>query len=832
MRLPEWINDPDVPTLVKDLHWLRQRGLWGLRDNKAPMPELLAIARALTSSGHERSDHELVKKLFDVIAQDPEMLKDRRLDALKLYFGVSIESLRQTSNWRRQHTARQFFLQSYSQFRRPDVGAERDMLIRFAHFLLSRRAPSLEAPLDPVSDQAIQIGDPPGELLAFQERSYLSKALQHSLQGERSVLICPIGGGRGVGKTQLAAEYARSCRRAGWRLVAWLNAENEDQIVTGLASVAERLGRRLPGDTTTLAARRAREWLEETSDNSLLVFDNALDAELVDRWRPKTGSAQVIVTSSVLSVGNLGQALEVGVFDADEAIAYLTQQTGLDDAAGADAVARALGHLPLALSQAAWTIRKQGLTYQTFLDKLGEVPIARLLEAVPGTSYTRTTAATVILSASHAESAHDCRLAVDLLAVLAAGGCSRQLLQQCLDAATPPASWSTTHTDEAIGSLREASLITFSTDRNSVLMHRVVQRVLRERAQHDETLEEALAAAAFGLEQIQPPELNAWRERTLGSEIVDQIDAVWQSITFALQHTRTAARADNGAVPLLQTVTQILRLRVWAIRHLTLALDLERAIHIATSTVVDCDELLGPEDLLTLQARHYLANVYRNLERFTEAAAEYRQVIELRSRTLGPDHPDTLLSRNNLGLAYRRAGEAALAIAIHEEVLVARRSVLGPDHPDTLESQNNLARAYQHEGRVEEAVALLQVTVQSRASALGVQHPRTINSRHLLAGALLRLGNLDLAHDLYKQVVREREEVLGSEHPATLESRHSLAHAYLELGRTRRALDLFLSTAQLRSRVLGAEHPDTRASWSSAAQCRRALGDTDPRDES
>jgi tetratricopeptide (TPR) repeat protein len=666
----------------------------------------------------------------------------------------------------------------------------------------------------------ILVGELPGEPAAYRERTYLSQALKDALSGERSAVICPIGGGRGVGKTQLAAEYARACWKQGFAVVAWLNAEDESHIVSGLSVVAERLGRRLPGDTTEAAARRARAWLEGAAEPCLLVFDNAMDAELLDCWRPKAGLARVIVTTSVLSVTNLGPAIEVGAFSIDEAVAFLVQQTKLDDQAGAQAIAEELGCLPLALSQASWTIRKHGLTYRGFLARLGEVSVARLLAAVPGTSYTRSTAATIQLSAVHAESSFASRLAIDLLAVFSPVGCSRKLLHACLSSALRPTAWPPANTDDLLGALREASLITFIADHDSVLMHRVVQLVLRDRARTEGTLRRCLAAATDGLEMLRPPEDAAWLERAFGAEIVSQIGAVWSCLV-------SAGREDGGDAhtSFAQTTARVLGLRVWAIRHLTLAINLARALRMAEATADDCDRLLGERDPASIWARHYLGNVYRNQGRLVEAAEQYERVIALRSQIVGVDHPDTLLSRNNLGLTYRQAGQTTQAIRIHEEVLRARRSVLGLEHPDTLESQHNLARAYHDGGRVDEATALLRETIQTRARTLGHLHPRTINSRHNLALTIIGT-NANAAADLMTEVIEQREGVLGSDHPATLASRHGLAHALARLGRPLESFRIFLATAELRAHALGAEHSDTLASLYAAADSYRALAET------
>ena len=189
-------------------------------------------------------------------------------------------------------------------------------------------------------------------------------------EGKTAALTQAIKGLGGVGKTQLALEYAYRYA-SEYDGVWWVHAEEPTTLAHDYAELAPHLGVAVIADQGQMV-RELRQALSQ-SERILLIFDDANEPELIKPYLPTGPARRVVVTTRVKSWPG-ANSRNVNELSQEFAVDFLLMRTGQSDKAAAQEVAQRLGCLPLALDQAAAyveTCQIQLYAYAALLKKRG-----------------------------------------------------------------------------------------------------------------------------------------------------------------------------------------------------------------------------------------------------------------------------------------------------------------------------------------------------------------------------------------------------------------------------------------------------------------------------
>ncbi|MCM3615523.1 tetratricopeptide repeat protein [Microbacterium enclense] len=693
-------------------------------------------------------------------------------------------------------------------------------------------------------------GDRPRLASSFVFRKELARVREVLASGDGVANICALAGMKGVGKSQLASAYAQEQERAGWELVAWISATSRDETIRQLASLAVDCELATLDTPPDEAVRALLRHIDGTPADRLIVFDNVENYDDLTGLLPRSDHtrARVVITSTV--AGRIGTPVRLGGYVREQSVAYLRDAAELDDPEGAEAVADALGDLPVALTQAATTIRLAGLDYAQYLNELRKRPLATTLRRETGDPYpvqvatALDTAITTVLGTMDSSQRDVAKRVLGAMALLAETGM--------------PRSWAAALSNDrlaaglSIGVLIDNHLLTSAAGPGAeVTLHRLLAAVIRDtasEADRDAAVTDAIqilrsaataAESSTYLEQratvaataAQLRAIEAQHHSSLLCEHPDLLalanSTIYRANTlhdpyFAIGLAAYVARHEHVLGP-HHSETLVSRNNLASAYKA--AGNLGRAIALHKQNVIDSTRAFGPDHPYTLTSRNNLASAYESAGDLDRAIPLLEQNLIERERTLGHDHPDTLTSRNNLAGAYESAGDLARAIPLYRQNLTNSERILGGDHPHTLTSRNNLAYAYESAGDLSRAIALYRQNLLDRERILGADHPGTLTSRNNLAGAFESSGDLEQAIPLYRRNLADRERILGPDHPDTLTSGNNLAGAFASSGDLEQAIPLYRRNLADRERILGPDHPDTLTSRNNLAYAYQSSGD-------
>lgn len=453
------------------------------------------------------------------------------------------------------------------------------------------------------------------------------------IAGETAAIIQgrAISGLGGVGKTQLAVEYAYR-HGTDYDIVWWLRSEDRVTLVSDYASLAANLD--LPEKDATeqrIIVEAVREWLRKHR-SWLLIFDNAEDVKPIRNCLPHGGMGHIIITSRNPNWAGVAKSLPVKALPMAEAIEFLLKRTGSQDKATASALAEKLGCLPLALEQASAFIETSRRPMAHYLELFETRQRELMQRGELSTEYPDTVATTWSISFQNVE--RDNPAAAELLrlcAFFAPDDIPLNMITEGTKKLPEPLAATATDSlllDEALIALRKYSLIEVEDEKLSI--HRLVQAVIRH-AMDEEDVKRWAGVAVHVVIASFPQETD-----------------------------------DVRTWPLCATL----------LPHVSVALSHADEIQFISNETAESFNQIG----FYLDAR----------AEYAQAKKMYERSLALHEATLGPDHPDVATVLNNLGDLLRAQGDLQGAKPLFERSLQILQEFLGDEHPNTNKVREHL----------------------------------------------------------------------------------------------------------------------------------------------
>lgn len=532
-------------------------------------------------------------------------------------------------------------------------------------------------------------------------------ALLHDARGTSGrPLVHVVHGLGGIGKSTLVARMAAEHTGAG--PVWWIKAGSRAAIDAGLAHLASvlqpSLGTVLPREQMSEWALR---WLTAHTGWLVVLDDVAHPADAVPLLARVT-SGRFLITSR-LTAGWQGIAEEVplGVLSPQDAVRLFTEIHGADPDAAR--LCAELGHLPLAVTQAAAYCRMTHCTASTYLEELAKSPADMYAETVEGGDHERTVARVWHVTLDRLA---DDPLAVRILLMLAwyaSEGIPRDLFAS-LDRSLA--------VRRAFGRLAAHSMITLSGD--TVSVHRLVQAVSRahspgDRHRGQEAVEAARGAAVDALAVALPEDMDE--------------PSAWPVMRSLLPHAEALAEHVRCEDDTPAMVRLLARTGDYLLDSGGKAA--ARGMELLRRAEAGCLRLHGAEAEETLEVRVALARVTRMLRPLAESAPLAETVVADCTRILGADHLVTLDALSNLRRIVWLKGDADRAVRLAEECLAGLVRLRGPDHPDTLRARHDLVMTLDDTAGEAGTRDMRAELLRDCRRALGEEHPVTLSVRNL-----------------------------------------------------------------------------------------------------
>ncbi|TFI55383.1 tetratricopeptide repeat protein [Mastigocladus laminosus UU774] len=233
--------------------------------------------------------------------------------------------------------------------------------------------------------------------------------------------------------------------------------------------------------------------------------------------------------------------------------------------------------------------------------------------------------------------------------------------------------------------------------------------------------------------------------------------------------------------------------------------------------VTVCQALFAGDHSDVANSLNNLALLYDSQGRYSEAKPLLIDALAMKKRLFASDHPDVATSLNNLAALYDSQGRYSEAESLYIDALAMRKRLFAGDHSDVANSLNNLALLYDSQGRYSEAEPLYIDALAMTKRLFAGDHPDVATNLNNLAALYDSQGRYSEAETLYIESLAMRKRLFVGDHPDVASSLNNLVELYRSQGRYSEAKPLLVDALAMIKRLFVGDHPDVATSLNTLA---------------
>jgi tetratricopeptide (TPR) repeat protein len=587
----------------------------------------------------------------------------------------------------------------------------------------------------------------------------------------------------GLGKTQLAVEYAYHYRAEYPNGVYWITAdENIDSQLTQIAVAAKWIA---PESEHSIKLDVARHRLKNYSD-CLIVFDNLESADVIREYIPNSSSSpHILVTSRREQSGFTDVKLEL--LDVDESYLMLVQESertlaNEEEKSAAREISTTLSGLPLALELAGAYLARRPISWFAYRDLLQD----NLKQALP-TRLASLTEHEADLFKTLSVSEQDINeepLLADVLDLLTWSGSSPMSLQLI----APLLGVQSTQLYGALSLGVALRILQKVPDTERYSVHRLVQEVRRQDrplSQRDDWINTITQRLGNWFEEIR----DEFRDLPVFELELDHLRA-WQI------HAELFSPIAS---------VRLLWLQAYPAYHRG---HFDEAYQILQLALKEYEAKALDNQPLKANLLHDTAYILFRKNEFRESLKIGEEALRIRQECFNEMHPDTAMSLNTVANIYRRLGNLTHALELAEQALKIRYSLWEGKHKYIATSLSDVAVIYSAQGDQHRAIEESQKALDMEAELYGSKHISIARSLGNNSVYHFYLGDYPCALELGEQSLEMFREFLGDKHPDVAHGYCDLATFHSKLGNYPLALELRKRALDVQREILGESHPD------------------------